>query len=204
MTKRAAVITIALVFVFSALAYADAPLVLTPPNFLFTFGGAGGGRGDIVTMTGNYALTSIGITINIANGAQMTMNAYVYDDQGGIGVNPLAVGTSMVLTGDGTTKFYDLPIAYLLQAGQNYDIGVDFQSYNDPNLQVSYYAFTDSDPSFSVGPVTVLDGEEGHCGPCNVFAPQLRLNGAGTVPEPGTFLLLAGGALALFARRKLV
>jgi len=49
----------------------------------------------------------------------------------------------------------------------------------------------------------VLDGEDGHCGSCNVYSPNLRLNGNGTtfsgpvVPEPDTLPSLAVGILVL-------
>ncbi|MGZ4814036.1 MAG: PEP-CTERM sorting domain-containing protein [Terriglobales bacterium] len=193
-----------LCLVSSVAAFADAPLVLTPPNVGHFLGyGAGGTRGDIITMTGNYTLTSIGIDAEIDLGAQLTFNAYVYDDEGGSGVIPLAIGAPMVLTGTGTETWYDLPIAFTLLAGQSYDIGISFNSFNDPHLQVNYYFFdSGANPPFSVGPVTVLDGEESHCGPCNIFAPNLRLNGAAATPEPNSMLLLAAGALGLLGRRK--
>ena len=206
MTSRRWVGTLTILFVlcliYSVGAFADAPLTLTPPTSSFVGTGAGGTRGDIITMTGNYALTSIGIDALIADGASLTFTAYVYDDEGGIGVIPLAIGTPTVVTGDGTEKFFDVPISFTLLAGQSYDIGIDFASFNDPNLQIHYYFFSDTDPPFSVGPVTVLDGEESHCGPCNFLTPNLRLNGAAATPEPSSILLLAGGVLALLSRRK--
>src|ERR1019366_5740341 len=128
------------------------------------------------TMTGDYTLTSIGIDAMIANGAQLTFNAYVYDDQGGSGVVPLALGASGLVTGDGTEQWFDLPISFTLQSGQSYDIGISFNSFSDPNLQVNYFDFTTNNSPFSVGPVTVLDGEESYCGPCNSIAPNLRLD----------------------------
>jgi hypothetical protein len=206
--KRIAVLCAALLCILSAAAFAD-QLVLTPPTASFLGFGAGGTRGDIITMTGNFTLTSIGIDVEINNGAQLTFNSYVYDDEGGTGVIPLAVGPPVVITGDGTEQFYDLPISFTLQAGQNYDIGIAFNSFNDPNLQVHYYFFdAGTNPPFSVGPVTVLDGEESHCGPCNVLAPNLRLDGSGnqTTPEPGTLVMLGSGVLALAGslRRRLL
>jgi len=189
---------------WSVAAFADAPLVLTPPNVGNTLGyGAGGTRGDIITMTGNYTLTSIGIQGEIDNGAQLTFNAYVYDDEGGTGVIPLAIGAPVVLTGTGSETWWDLPISFTLLAGQSYDIGISFNSFNDPHLQIHYYFFdSGNNPPFSVGPVTVLDGEESHCGACNVFAPNLRLNGTVATPEPSSVLFLATGILGLLARRK--
>ena len=158
-------------------------------------------------MTGDYTLTSIGIDAQIADSAQLTFNAYVYDDQGGTGVIQLALGTSELVTGDGTEQWFDLPISFSLLSGQSYDIGIDFHSFSDPNLQINYFSFnSDNNSPFSVGPVTVLDGEESHCGPCNSVAPNLRLDGSGGggVPEPGSLILLGTGALVLFGaiRRK--
>ena len=166
-------------------------------------------RGDIITMTGDYALTSIGIDARIASGAQFTFHAYVYDDESGSGVNQLALGASGVVTGDGTEQWFDLPVSFTLQSGQSYDIGIGFNVSDDPDLQVNYFDFrADNNSPFSVGPVTVLDGEEGYCGPCNYWTPNLRLDGAGGgvsgVPEPGSLILLGAGALVLFGaiRRK--
>ena len=185
------------------------PLTLTPPTSSVISTGAGGTRGDIITMTGDYTLTSIGIDAVIARSAQLTFNAYVYDDQGGSGVNQLALGASGLVTGDGTEQWFDLPISFTLQAGQSYDIGISFNSYSDPNLEINYFFFASgSNSPFSVGPVTVLDGEESYCGPCNDLAPNLRLDGAGGevsgVPEPGSLVLSGTGALVLFGaiRRK--
>ena len=183
-------------------------LTLTPPTGSFIDGGAGGTRGDIITMTGDYTLTSIGIDAVIATGAQLTFNAYVYDDQGGSGVVQLALGASGLVTGDGTEQWFDLPISFTLLSGQSYDIGISFNSFNDPNLAINYFNFTTDNSPFSVGPVTVLDGEESYCGPCNGLAPNLRLDGAGGgvsgAPEPGSLILLGTGALVLFGaiRRK--
>jgi hypothetical protein len=196
---------LALLCVCSVAAFAGV-LTLTPPTGSFIDAGAGETRGDIITMTGDFTLTSIGIDALIANGAQLTFNAYVYDDESGTGVSQLALGASELVTGDGTEQWFDLPISFTLLSGQSYDIGIDFHSDNDPNLEINYFDFTTDNSPFSVGPVTVLDGEESHCGPCNSLAPNLRLDGAagGGVPEPGSLILLGTGALVLFGaiRRK--
>ena len=89
--KRTMLLCFALLCMASAGAFADS-YTLTPPTGGVLGYGAGGTRGDIITMTGDFTLTSIGIQGEINNGAQMTFNAYVYDDEGGSGVIPLAVG----------------------------------------------------------------------------------------------------------------
>jgi hypothetical protein len=180
-----------------------ATITLTPPTGSVLGYGSGGTRGDIVTMTGDFALTSIGIQAQIDPGAALTFNAYVYD---GTGTTQLAAGPDTGFIGTGIEQFYDLAISYTLLAGHSYDIGIDFHGFNSPNLQVRYYSFDIGDPPFSVAPVTVTDGEESHCGACNFFTPNLRLNGTpqAAVPEPGTLTLIASGAIGLagaFRRR---
>ncbi len=199
--KRLAILCVALACVLSTAAFADT-LFLTPPTGNALGYGAGGTRGDYVTMTGNFTLSSIGIQGQIDNGATETFNAYVYD---GTGTTQLAVGSDMTFTGNGVEQFYNLPINFTLLSGQSYDIGIDFHSFNDPHWQVHFYFFdAGSNQPFNVGPFTVTDGEESHCGACNVFAPNLEVQGSG-VPEPGTIVMLGTGILGLAGtlRRKL-
>jgi PEP-CTERM motif len=185
-----------------------APIVLTPPTGSFAGFGAGGTRGDIVSTSASLALTSIGIEAQINTGATLTFTAYVWSSDGFSGITPLATGTPTLVTGNGNMMFYDMPISYTLSTGQFYDIGVDFGSFNDANLQIHYYFFdANTNSPFTVSPVTVYDGEESHCGPCNSLTPNLELNGSsGTTPEPGTLVLLGTGAFGLLGsiRRKLI
>lgn len=180
-----------------------ATITLTPPTGSVLGYGAGSTRGDIISMSSDLALTSIGIQAAIDAGFSETFSAYVYD---GTGTTQLAVGANTGFIGDGTEQFYTLPIAYTLLAGHSYDIGIDFHSFNDPHLQVRYYFFDGpGDPPFVVGPVTVIDGEESHDGPGNIFTPNLQLNATAAVPEPGTMTLVATGVFGLVGalRRRL-
>jgi len=201
--KRLAILLVALACLSGA-AFADTLYTLTPPSqYDLGYGaGAGGSRGDIVQMTGNYNVTSIGIDGILANGYTTDFTAYVWSSDGVSGLTQLAANTISV-TGTGSAQFITIPLSYTLQSGTYYDIGIGWTNFNDPNWQVHYYNFNTNDPSFSVGPFTVLDGEESHCGPCNSYAPNLQLDGG--VPEPGTFVMLGTGILGLAGtlRRKL-
>ncbi len=183
-------------------------VTLTPPTGSYVGLGAGGTRGDIITTSSSFAITSIGIEAEINSGDSLTFTAYVWSSDGSNGIAPLMTGTPTVVTGDGTLKFYDLPISYTLGAGPYFDIGVDFGSFNSPSLQINYYFFqAGSNAPFTVDSITVYDGEESHGGPSNSLTPNLRLNGSGgTTPEPGTLVLLGTGAFGLLGsiRRKLV
>ena len=174
-------------------------ITLTPPgrDLGLIQGGSGGTRGDIVEVSAPYVLTSIGIEARIDLGASLTFSAYVWDAVGYVGVAPLAVGAPVVITGDGTLKFYDLAIAFTLLPGQQYDIGIDLGEWSSPFLALHYYEFDYRSASpFTVVPVTVFDGEESHNGEGNYYAPHLRLNGSSAVPEPASTVLLLGIGLA--------
>ena len=182
------------------------PLYLTPPASSFISYGAGATRGDIVTTSANFDLTSIGIQAQIDNGSAITFNAYVWSSSGSVGSAPLATGAAIQEVGDGTLQFYDLPIAYTLVPGQEYDIGIAFNNFNVSGLQINYYSFAYPDASFTVAPITVYDGEESYNGPNNSLTPYLRLNGTAstvsTVPEPASLLLLGTGLVGLRASRR--
>lgn len=202
--KRIAILCVALVCVFSVAAFADTLYTLTPPaNEDLGYGaGAGGARGDIVQMSGNYNVTSIGIDGILANGYSTNFTAYVYSSDGVNGITQLAANTISV-TGNGQKEFVTVPLSYTLQSGTYYEIGVSWTNFNDPNWQVHYYNFDVSkDPPFNVGPFKVIDGTESHCGTCNVFTPNLQVD---AVPEPGTLVMLGTGVVGLAGalRRKL-
>lgn len=202
--KRIAILCFALACLLSTAAFADTLYTLTPPSQYDLGYGAGAGqtRGDIVQMTGGYNVTSIGIDGILAQNYTTNFTAYVYSSDGVNGLTQLAANTISV-TGTGSAEFITIPLTYTLQSNTYYDIGVGWTNFNDPNWQVHYYDFGTGDPSFNVGPFTVLDGEESHCGTCNGYAPNLQLDA--TVPEPGTFLMLGTGVLGLAGalRRKL-
>jgi hypothetical protein len=200
--RRLAILCVALACLSTA-AFADTLYTLTPPaNDDLGYGaGAGQTRGDIVQMTGSYNVTSIGIDAILAANYTTNFTAYVYSSDGMSGLTQLAANTISV-TGTGSAEFITIPLTYTLQSATYYDIGVGWTTFNDPNLQIHYYNFAPPQSPFQVGPFSVLDGEESHCGPCNAFAPNLQLD---AVPEPGTFLMLGTGVLGLAGalRRKL-
>jgi hypothetical protein len=122
----------------SAASFADA-LFLTPPTDYMLAGAAGSTRGDLVTMTSDFTLTSIGIQGQIDSGTQMTLSAYVYDSTGH---RQLAIGNNVIFTGDGTEQFYNLPINFTLLGGLGYDIGIDFHSSNAPTGRLTITSST--------------------------------------------------------------
>ncbi|MCU0649719.1 MAG: PEP-CTERM sorting domain-containing protein [Gemmatimonadaceae bacterium] len=133
--------------------------------------------------------------------------------------NILAQSTA-ILTSNGN-QYYDLPLSFTLLAGNLYDLSFEITEI-PPNTGVEltewfgfYQVFAmGNNPSFTVGGVIrVLDGGQftlpnphpstGYDG--YNFLPQHRLNAPiVTVPEPGTYALLASGlaAVAVVARRR--
>jgi hypothetical protein len=147
-------------------------------------------------------VTSIGIELAILNLGTVTLNPYIYSALDGIGQVPLAIGTPSTFTGSYNVQywFYDLPVSYTLVSGQTYDIGVDFNSFNNPDLDFWSYQFNSTNPPFTIGSIIVTDGEELRCGPCNTLMPHLRLTGNIVVPEQPSLSFVAGGLIVAAGR----
>ncbi|MEZ5351718.1 MAG: PEP-CTERM sorting domain-containing protein [Bryobacteraceae bacterium] len=212
-----------------ALAPASAAfLTLTPPNPPFApFTGIDIGNSQIgvqIFADSTFTIDSAGIDFNpfgnVTPGPDTTgLDVFIYaiDNFGTAGLNNLGTRGALLATGSlgivgalgpqGTpTAFYDVAVDFTFIAGNSYM--VQFNTTPDgwgqgatAHNEVTFFGFNTPDPSFVVGPVTVLDGAFNADSASENFA-HIRLNTAAPVPEPATALLIGLPLLAVGAIRR--
>jgi len=169
-------------------------------------GGEGGGRGIGFQADSSFSIDSAGIFMDLVS---QSYDVLIYGSTNGSDAGAVLASASAVVGGSGA-QYYDIAIAYTFTAGSFYvlhwrptDLGInDWVAANTPNG-----FFFDSDLPETIGPVTLLDGEEGS-GPDdfgNFLHPNLRVDVVDTAvaaPEPFALALFGLGLVGLGLSRR--
>ncbi len=184
------------------------------PFLAGNIGFLGWDRGVYFRAITDFSIFSAGIKFEALQGGATEIMATIREGFAGpTRGNVLASGTTVI--NNVGLDFYDVPLTYDFIAGNFYDIsfedvgGPDGWGNNGINSMEFYSFDSPTSPSYTVGGIVeVIDGG---CFPSqcreygNTVMPHVRFDAAAmTVPEPGTYALLAVGlgAMALVGRRR--
>src|SRR5262245_53963414 len=183
---------------------------LAPPGKTpFFASNVGDARSFIFDANSSFTLNSVGIRMDPLVSA-FNLQAELFS------VTPATLNRASLLTRSALTAFtdnglcfYDLNLPFAVAGGQRYELQIKPFGFGNFNMEFYNYQFP-SDPSYVVGPITVLDGAgEGDVGgPSNSVISHFRINVADSsaVPEPASFAMLSLGILGLgllhYSRRK--
>ena len=168
----------------------------------------GDARSFIFDALSPFSLNSVGIRMDplvAAFSLQAQLFAVTPGTLNRVGV-PLATSALQAFTDNGLT-FYDIAFPVALAGGLRYELEVaPTGGFGLGLFNVEFYNYAapggggGSDPPYTVGPLSVIDGAgAGVGGPGNSALAHFRVNvtQGSVIPEPGTYALLASGLLPL-------
>lgn len=139
-------------------------------------GGPGNGRALGIQALENVEVSALGIYGDLAS---ESYDVIIWSSTDGSQVGSILAQSSGASGGTGL-GWNDLPISYTLQAGQYYVLHWQPTVLNNAWTSNVEYQF-DSNLEFTVGPIRMLDGADGHSASSvnfgNVLHPHLRIGG---------------------------